>query len=422
MGKIRCLLLMMMLCGNILADTDVKSSAPADLPAEINSILSGKATVPEIRGEKIEGLLRSNIRKTGDWLRREKSNLKNFGICSAVTVLAGVLLSMGIRHLTRFRNDCKYSLRRRLLVSLATPFIYFVMTAAIFIFMLPLLHSLPSLYPWDARIFFTLQTIIVAWGGFELIMVFDGRLHAFAKRPDNNLDELMVDIIRKSLKVILTGVTLLFIGQNIFDLNITTLLAGAGVFGIAVAFASRETLANFFGTLVIILDRPFRCGDRIQVAGIDGIVESVGMRSTRIITGKESYFSVPNSTIASSNVENISVRGLIRYALTLALTYDTPAEKMEEAMQILHDIADDFHGKDQEKYRPRVFFHSFGESALELCMIMWLKTGDYETEERLHTELNMAILRRFNAAEISFAFNTTTNIVQGTLCISDKSS
>lgn len=106
-------------------------------------------------------------------------------------------------------------------------------------------------------------------------------MRAFAKRPDNNLDALMIDITRKLLKITLAVVTVFFIGQSIFQLNITTLLAGAGVAGLAVAFASRETLSNFFGTLVIILDRPFRIGDRVQIGEVDGIVQTVGMRSTR---------------------------------------------------------------------------------------------------------------------------------------------
>lgn len=115
--------------------------------------------------------------------------------------------------------------------------------------------------------------------------------------------------------------------------------------GLAIAFASRETLSNFFGTLVIIMDRPFRCGDRIQTDGIDGLVESVGMRSTRILTDDESVYTIPNSKIAESNIENISRRGLIRFAFTLGLVYDTSDENMAKAMKILHGIVDNFKGR-----------------------------------------------------------------------------
>lgn len=223
-------------------------------------------------------------------------------------------------------------------------------------------------------------------------------MRAFAKRPDNNLDALMIDITRKLLKITLAVVTVFFIGQSIFQLNITTLLAGAGVAGLAVAFASRETLSNFFGTLVIILDRPFRIGDRVQIGEVDGIVQTVGMRSTRILTANESLFSIPNSRIAEVPVENISNCGVIRYSFVLGLVYGTTADQMEQAMQLLHGIADNFKGQDAPAYKPRIFFEALGSSALNIRIIMWLKTTSYVVEEQLRTEVNLAIVRKFTEA------------------------
>lgn len=235
-------------------------------------------------------------------------------------------------------------------------------------------------------------------------------MRAFAKRPDNNLDALMIDITRKLLKITLAVVTVFFIGQSIFQLNITTLLAGAGVAGLAVAFASRETLSNFFGTLVIILDRPFRIGDRVRIGEVDGIVQTVGMRSTRILTANESLFSIPNSRIAEVPVENISNCGVIRYSFVLGLVYGTTADQMEQAMQLLHGIADNFKGQDAPAYKPRIFFEALGSSALNIRIIMWLKTTSYVVEERLRTEVNLAIVRKFHRSPgLSLAFTTVTN-------------
>lgn len=387
------------------------------LPDEIEKILSGRETLPSVSDEELKDTLRSDVRKVETWFVRERRALNLFLVGSAGSILVGVLLSLGIRRLTRRPDRERWPLRRELPAALASPLIFLLVTVAVFGFMLPLLHSLPDLYPWDARLFFTIMTLIVAWAGFELITVFDRRLLDFARRPDNSLDALMVEITRKFLKITLGGLTLLFIGQSIFDLNITTLLAGAGVVGLAVAFASRETLANFFGTMVIILDRPFRCGDRIQLGGIDGIVESVGMRSTRIRTDSESVYTIPNSTIASANIENISARGVIRYCMTLGLTYDTTAEEMETAMKIVHEVVDNFHGPDPEEYRPRVFFRSFGESALNLQLIMWFKTDNFEVEETWRTEIHLTLLRRFNEAGLDLAYNTVTNLVSGSLTV-----
>ena len=185
--------------------------------------------------------------------------------------------------------------------------------------------------------------------------------------------------------------------------------------GLAVAFASRETLSNFFGTLVIILDRPFRIGDRVQIGDVNGLVQSVGMRSTRVITANESIFSIPNSRIAEQPIENISNRGVIRYTLVLGLDYATSAEQLQQAMTILREITTDFKGKDQPQYFPRIFFEEFGASALNIRVIMWLKTTSFDREEQLRTEVNLTILQRFNEAGLSLAFNTVTNNLTGSV-------
>ena len=187
------------------------------------------------------------------------------------------------------------------------------------------------------------------------------------------------------------------------------MLTGAGVVGLAIAFAARETLSNFFGTVVIILDVPFRCGDRIKINGMDGIVTYVGMRSTRIATASESIITIPNSLIESSCVENISTKGVIRYAFNIGLVYDTSPEDIDKAIEIIHSIVDNFHGHDLESHKPRVFFESFENSSLNIKVIMWLKTSTYESEENLRSLINRQILARFNEAKLNFAFNTVTN-------------
>ena len=359
--------------GEKSAETEKKAEpVKEEQPSEIDRILSGEEAIPLVSSEELEDHLNRQVNEFLEWFNRERHALLVF--------LLGSIGSLAV--------------------------------GGAFGFMLPVLQSLPTLYVWDARLFFTCATAIAAWAGLRLIEVLSVRMCAYAKRQNNNLDALMVDITRKVLKISLVTLTVMFIGQSIFNLNITTLLAGAGVVGLAIAFASRETLSNFFGTLVIIMDRPFRCGDRIQTDGIDGLVESVGMRSTRILTDDESVYTIPNSKIAESNIENISRRGLIRFAFTLGLVYDTSDENMAKAMKILHGIVDNFKGQDLPAYTPRIFFDTFGASAMNIRVIMWLKTASFETEEAWRTEINLAILKQFNEAGLSMAYNTVTNYVK----------
>lgn len=382
--------------------------------SEIDRILSGEETIPLVSEEELAQTLGQKVDAALDWFHRERHALFVLLAGAVLTIGIGIGLGIGMQKIIRAQRAVKQnSLRWQLIWALSLPLLLLGVVIALFLLMLPVLQTLPRLYKFDARLFFTLVTLIITWAGMRLISVLSMRMSQYAASADNNLDQLMVEITRKVLKITLIIVSILFIGQSIFNLNITTLLAGAGVVGLAIAFASRETLANFFGTLVIILDRPFRCGDRIQVNGVDGLVKAVGMRSTRILTADESVYTIPNSRIAECDIENISNHGVIRFAFTIGLVYETPGGDIEKAMKILHEIADDFHGKDPQSRQPRVFFETLGSSALNLKVIMWLKTTTYETEEKWRTEINLAVINRFNEAGLNMAYNTVTSYLRG---------
>lgn len=400
----------------IPAGTSKKATPAAPAPSsDLDRILSGEEALPVFDEQAVTRDVHREAFRFRTWWARQKNELCSFLIASGVSILAGIGLALLTRYLVRRNEAGKHLIRWQMVAALSGPLILMLVSAAIFFFLLPVLHSLPHLYPIEARLFFTWLTLLAAWAGFQLIALFDLRLRNFAQKPDATLDSLMVDITRKMLKILIAIVTILFIGQSIFQLNITTLLAGAGVAGLAVAFASRETLANFFGTMVIILDRPFRIGDRISAGEINGIVLSVGMRSTRILTGYESIVSVPNNTIAEEAIENISNRGVIRYMFTLGLVYGTTAEQMQLAMKLVHEVVDNFKGPDAPQRNPRVFFEEFAASSLNIRVIMWLKTISFEKEEALRTEINLEILRKFSENNLEMAFNTLTNCLTGSV-------
>jgi MscS family membrane protein len=199
-----------------------------------------------------------------------------------------------------------------------------------------------------------------------------------------------------------------FIGQNIFDLNLTALLASAGVLGLACALAAKDTVSNFFGTLVIIADAPFKTGDRIECGQVCGIVKNVGMRSTRLITDDESVCTIPNSMLTNAVLMQRNRRGHFKRIIDLTLTYDTTPEQIEMAIAILHQLMDDFHGKDQKGFEPRIFFSGFGAYSLNIRAIIFFKTESFLQEEKFLHELNHAILKQFNAANLEFAYPTQT--------------
>lgn len=351
----------------------------------------------------------SDLHSGENWFSREKQELLIFSgkifLITVFEILILILFRMFKNSFTGKNSSWKF----QIFYALFPPLLIAAGIAGIFFCSRKLLKTVPEvIYKFSLQGFYSLLTVCVAWGIVRIITVADQKLRRFAEHNDHNLDNLTVGMLCSTLKIAVILTAFLFIGQNIYDFNITALLASAGVIGLALALAAKDTVSNFFGTMVIIADSPFRIGDQISTGKISGIVHSVGIRSSRIITHDESICTVPNSELTATALSKVSSRGTLKKVMTIGLTYNTTPEKMLQAMKILHEIADDFHGPDAPGKQPHIFFESFGEFSLNITMIIYLKTSSFAEEEILLNELNMAILERFNAAGLDFAFPTRT--------------
>ena len=217
------------------------------------------------------------------------------------------------------------------------------------------------------------------------------------------LDMQLFPVIRKSLKVFVTIVAVLVTSQNL-GMNVTGLLASLSIGGLAVGLAAQDTLSNLFGAVALFADKPFRVGDRIQLDSIDGSVEAIGLRSTRIRNLDGHLVTVPNRSMANANLTNISKRPNIKTVMNIGVTYDTPAEKVERAMQIIDEI-----------YRPHpmtsdliISFNKFESSSLNILVVHWWNSTDFKEYLLQFQKLNLELKRRFDAEGVSFAFPTQT--------------
>lgn len=297
-----------------------------------------------------------------------------------------------------------------LVLALNGPFVFAVMMTGIFLSFLPVMNTFSAeSFLYDVRFFFTVLALTAAWAAMNLVGIVNEKLQALAKRDDNSLDDLMVKLLRNILRILVFATTVFFIGQSIFRINITALLAGAGVLGLGAALAAKDTLSNFFGTIVILFDRPFKLGDRIQVGEVEGIVTEVGMRSSKILADDESFYTLPNSLLTTQAVRNINLKNHLKFLFTVTMTYDTTEAQMRKAIQVLHEITDNFKGPDRPCFSPRIFFSGFASSSMNITVIMWLKTESYLQEEQWKSELNLAILKRFAEENLSMAYPTTTS-------------
>lgn len=233
------------------------------------------------------------------------------------------------------------------------------------------------------------------------------KIRKMAEASENKLDNMIVPLVSRSLGIIIGALVLVHIAQILSDRPMTSILAGLGVGGLAVALAGQETIRNLFGSVMISLDKPFDIGDRIVVDGFDGPVKEVGLRSTRIETLEGHTVTIPNGELANRTIQNIGRRQYIRRLFTIGVTYGTPPEKVDRAIAIIKELLDNHEGM-KEDFPPRVYFNGFGDYSLNILVIYWYHPPAYWDFMAHAEKLNTEILRRFNADEISFAFPTQT--------------
>lgn len=191
-------------------------------------------------------------------------------------------------------------------------------------------------------------------------------------------------------------------GGKQLGIPLSTLLAGAGVGGLALALAAQDALKNLFGSMMIFLDKPYRVGERIVTKGYDGTVEEIGLRSTRIrlLTGHQ--VTIPNEDMARTHIENVGRRPHIRRCTSVALKLDTPAEKVKRAVEIIRGLLVDHEGMDHQ-FPPRVFFDEFNRDSLRIRIFYWYHPPDYWEFVAFAEKLNMQIIEALGAADIHLA-------------------
>ncbi len=252
-----------------------------------------------------------------------------------------------------------------------------------------------------------LFAVAVAYTVYRLVDLVDYYLSHWAAGTDSKIDDMIAPLVRKSLRITVVIVGVLFIIQNISTASLASVVTGLGVGGLAVALAAQDSLKNLFGSLIILFDKPFRVGDRVVLGGHDGPVEEVGFRSTKIRTLEGHVVTVPNDQVANTMVQNIGRRPYIRRLSNITITYDTPPDKVERAVEILKDILENHEGMDPE-FPPRIYFNDFNDASLNIIMIYWYQPPAYWDFLAFNEKVNMQILQRFNAEGIDFAFPTQT--------------
>jgi MscS family membrane protein len=274
-----------------------------------------------------------------------------------------------------------------------------------------LLHVGLSVFQWPGAVeeFLSKGLIIIVAASvtYMLIKFVDLAVGYWRQRAAGDqekvLDDQLLPIVRKTLKVFVVVVATLVTLDNI-GVNITAALASLGIGGLAVALAAQDTLANVFGAVAIFLDKPFRVGDRVQFDQVDGIVETIGLRSTRVRNLDGHLITVPNKTIGNASITNVTRRPNIRTLMNISVTYSTPAAKVQRAVDILNEIYK-AHPMTKDVW---ISFNKFADASLNIFVIHWWGGTVYKDYLDGMQQLNLTIKERFDAERIEFAFPTQT--------------
>jgi MscS family membrane protein len=262
----------------------------------------------------------------------------------------------------------------------------------------------------QSLLFTTLELLIVLAIGhfaYRQVDVLDAWIKRFARDDSVNVDQMLIPIVGKSIRVAVVILIILQAAQTLSDQPITSILAGIGIGGLALGLAAQDTIRNFFGSLMIFADKPFNVGELINLDNKLGVIMEVGVRTTKIKTLDGHMLTVPNGNLANMTIHNIGKRQFIRRVFDVTITYDTPPEKADRAVEILKEILEDHEGMNPDM-PPRVFFDELNADSLNLKCFYWYHPPDYWEYMQFTEWVNREIFRRFNDEGIDFAFPTQT--------------
>lgn len=268
------------------------------------------------------------------------------------------------------------------------------------------LVNLPdTFYSYLMNIAEVVTVVALVWAGYRAIDVIGAYILARTKRTASTFDDLLVPIVTRTIKVIVVIVGGLVLA-DIYHLPVSNIVAGLGIGGLAVAFAAQQTISNFFGSITILIDQPFKIGDWIVIGDVDGSVESVGLRSTRVRTFYNSLITVPNATLMSENIDNYGKRRYRRIKHYVGVTYDTPPDLIETFCEGIRELIRN-HPYTRKDYF-HVYFNQFNAASLDIMIYCFVECPDWGTELRERERLFLDVIRLANELGVEFAFPTQT--------------
>ncbi len=322
-----------------------------------------------------------------------------------VGFVAKKVVSAVLARFLRATEKTKFRLDDVLIKALQRPAEWAVMVLGLFVALsiLPISEKPVDIKHFVNAIIAGTSVALMVWFAIRLV---DGLAEIWSEKAaatESKLDDQLVPILRRSSKVFLIVIGIVLVLQNM-GYSVGSLLAGLGIGGVALAMASKDTVANLFGSLVIFLDKPFQIGDWIEMGEVEGTVEEVGLRTTRVRTFANSLITVPNLLFTTTTINNWSRMQKRRIKMSIGVTYSSSPEKVDQLVERIREII-----HDDEKIRNDFYlvnFDAFGPSSLDIFIYCFTITTNWGEFLQAKQEFMLEVMRAVHALGLSFAFPT----------------
>lgn len=334
-----------------------------------------------------------------------------FTIILLTFIFRTVILYILEKKITAFVNKTKSDLDDLIINAIKKPLSYFILLQGSYIAILTL--QLPeTISQFGIAVsdivhgaYILTISFIALYLIFKLIDILAYYLHQEAKKSKSTLDDQLVPLIIKSLRILVGMLGVLFILEN-FGYDITSLLAGLGLGGLAFALAAQDTVSNIFGSITVFSDKSFQLGDWISIGDVEGTVEEIGFRSTRIRRFDQALVTVPNSQFIKGGVVNYSARKKRRIEFSLGITYGTSVSKIKEVVKGIEKIIQEDDKFDHSFYM--VKFTDFGAFSLNIYIYCFTKTTVWADFLTVRGEFNLKIMELLEELGVEIAFPSQT--------------
>lgn len=321
-----------------------------------------------------------------------------------------------LKMIFKMLSRTNYEVNEKTVFAFKGPLQVFFLVTGIYVALL----YLPFNQEWKllfTKLFRSIIIILITWVFYNLQDLQSILFDKLQKKLNFQVDKILLPFLSKFLRAVTIIIAFTIIVQE-WGYNINGLIAGLGLGGLALAMAAKDALANIFGGVVILVDKPFSIGDWITTSSVEGTVEDINFRSTKIRTFAQALVTVPNSTLANEAITNWSKMGKRRITFHLGISYTTPRNKLEKCINEIRTMLE----KHPEIHKETIFvqFENFGDSSLELFLYFFTITTEWGQYLKVKEDVNLKIMEILEREGVSVALpsrsiylETQNDVVKG---------